>query len=158
MASFNQLKQSLQKSSTPELKVNEKGGLYIRGKAYPVSKWEEIIDIHSVMKNESNGEGVSIREVANATNISWRYTKNVIDRYTKKGDVHPKSQYKNRPLEPGLLSGLTEEHERYMLYLRFEDPFRSNISYVWEMRRKYNVSISKQFVPRWFQDHFERRG
>ena len=73
------------------------------------------------------------------------------------GDLRP-GWLKNRTMGVGLKVGLTYEHESFILWLRFMDPFRSNDHYVREFYSKYEIKLSKMFFTRWFRDRFEKSG
>ena len=49
------------------------------------------------------------------------------------------------------------DDEPYLLWFRFEDPFRPNASYVEKMWEDRGVMLSKSTVSRWFNHRFAKR-
>lgn len=49
------------------------------------------------------------------------------------------------------------DDESYLLWLRFEDPFRRKIDYVRRMWEDRGVMMSESTISRWFNHRFERR-
>ena len=90
--------------------------------------------------------------------MHWVTAKKIIDNhlYYNNKDISP--QYRNRPVRPGLKIGIEHEHESYIMYLRFLDPFHSNNKYCWALYEKYGLIASIMFITRWSQKSFERRG
>ena len=158
MATWRQFLHNNPGTNISSLDINKKGGVYIRGKAYSETKRESVTEIFEVIKNHNSNERVQTTDVAQVAKVSYKTAHGILKAYKRGDNIKPKSQYKNRPLGPGSKKGLSEEHESYILWLRFQDPFRTNMSYVREMRRRYGISISRTFVSRYFKERFERKG
>ena len=96
--------------------------------------------------------------VAKMANVSWAVSKKVILEVNGGiGDLRP-FWLKNRTMGVGSTVVLTYEHEFFILWLPFMDPFRSNDDYVREFHSKYGMKLSKMFFTHWFRYRFEKSG
>ena len=103
---------------------------------------------------QANGRFVSVLALSRAAEVSWSVAKRLIDEYhsgcsTYSNEVRCRKEY------PGLMIGIMHEQECYMLWLYFEDPFRTDNNYLNLFFFKLGVNLSKPFILQWFKDRFE---
>lgn len=121
--------------------VNKNGGLYLPGKSYPVEKKIVILKALIDLSNENPGETPSLRKVASQAGISNKYANKVINEIMAFGEFeHPDDHVPDRKKGVGSIA-LTFEDESFLLYLRFENPQRNNLSYVTELYRHLGTLV-----------------
>ena len=100
---------------------------------------------------------VPVLALAQRAGICWKVASWVIDEYH--GGIMDcgveSVKWKARPCST---IGLTNEHESFLLWIRFDDPFWTNDDYVKLFLILFDIKLSCLFISWWFQDRFEKRG
>ena len=106
---------------------------------------------------ESNGRPVLVLVLAQRAGVCWKVASRIIDEYYG-GVVGSCVETVKKKSLSGLRIGLTSQHETFLLWLRFEDPFQTNEDYVNLFFCEFGIRLSKSFITHWFWDRFEKRG
>ena len=137
---------------------NQYGRLYIHGCAMGAERIAEVVECYQILREQTDDGRVPVSHVAQMANVSWDVTKRVILEVDASiGDSRP-GWLTNRTMGVASKVVLTYEHECFILWIRFMDPFDSNYGYVREFHSKYGIKLLKMFFTCWFWDHFEKSG
>ena len=116
-----------------------------------VKKFEEI-------KTIGGTDHVSINMVAQETKVNWYNAKNVILCHEAGIGYKGMDMDKFRQSKIGDRLNLDFNDKSYLLWLRFDNPFRPNKDYVAKMYEDRVFIMSEATVSRWFNHIFARRG
>ena len=89
--------------------------------------------------------------------VCWKVSCCIIDEYHGGGVDFCVEKVKKKS-RSGLRIGLTSQHESFLLWLHFEDAFRTNEDYMQIFLAEFGIKLSRSFITRWFWDRFEKRG
>ena len=116
------------RSATP----NEYGRLYVNGCAMGAERIAEVVECYTFLHDRTDDGIVPVSHVATMSHVSWVVAKRVIlEVDASMGDSRP-GWLTNRAMGVGSKLFLKYEHESFILWLRFMDPFHSNDDYVRE--------------------------
>ena len=138
---------------------NAHGRIYEPGRSYSIAVKLEVADKYESLTNESrNQKHPSARALAKAASVSPSFAQKIIDEIHSNGRVlAPDERVPHRECGVGSIS-LDEDDERYLLYLRFVDPSRSNRSYVEWLRLCRGTRVSESLISEWFKERFAFSG
>ena len=119
--------------------------------------YTQIIKKYINLQVASVGRDVPISHVARASKVNWHMAKKSILCHKSKVGYEGMNMSPFWVSKVGDMVRMDNNDECYMLYLRFEDPFRSNMDYVLRMRADRGIEMSESTVSRWFQHRFERK-
>ena len=137
------------------IKVNENGGYFAEGEAFSTTKWMEIIAMYEDIL-EKHGKCTCKRLAAECCISSFSARKAI--NAAKCGTIPSSSKRGHGKAGVGSLKKLEVEHHGYLYSLYLRNPSRPRISYVHELRSKYGIRISEQFVTNWFKSFGNYKG
>lgn len=143
-----------------EYELNENGGFFSRGKPYPIEKKIDVARAYLDLKYSRHGQDPTPTDVSRKAGVGWTYAKQVLDEIEENGRVLSPEEIRGTPRIPlGVGSrALTAEEESFLLYLRFENPHRTNMSYVRELAEAFGTLVSPPFISKWFNGRFRFKG
>lgn len=137
--------------------LNRHGGIYEPGKTLNITRKLEVVGIFAELRAK-NGKDPSIQSVAKIAKVDWSTAKSILEELEEHGRILlPHERIKFRFRGVGILS-LDEQDELCLLNLRFENPARTNQSYVNELFRRTGTVVSATLVSVWFKKRFEFDG
>ena len=122
-----------------------------------VEKYVVIVKKYEELRAFDRTKKVSIRAIANDMKIDWHTAKKAV--LCHEAGVG----YKGMDLGQFWVSkvgdrvGMDAYDESHLLWLRFEDPFCNNASYVEKMWEDRGVMMTESTVSRWFNHRFRKR-
>jgi hypothetical protein len=136
------------------LAYNENGGMFKRGLSYDITKK---LAVSAVIREQ--GSSLVISEVARRCNVSWGFVQKVWEEMIENDGrvVDPSTVRQSRVEGPGVKS-LTEYDHFALMYLYFDEPSRSNASYVENLFQVTGTKVSKSTISRWFNNFFPISG
>ena len=96
----------------------------------PEERYLLIVEIYLDLLIKSPTGKVPVARVAKQAKVDWHTANKTINCFISRGTVFGAPSMTNRPLGPGSKLRIMHEHERFILYLRFENPFCRNQDYV----------------------------
>ena len=139
------------------LRLNKYNEYYAHGVQMGEERKAFIIDSYVALLAESNGRPAPVLALSKRAGVCWKVARRIIDEYHVgvAGCCVEKAKKESRP---GTRIGLTNEHETFLLWLRFEDPFRTNDDYVNRFFFQFGIKLARSFITCWFKDRFEKHG
>ena len=137
--------------------VNSSGGLYRKSTVTTVEKYVVIVNKYEEMRSQNGSKKVSILTIANDVKVDWHTAKKAVLCHESGVGYEGMDMGKFRASKVGDRIDLDIGDESYLLWLRYENPFRSRLSYVNRMREDRGVIMSESTVSRWFNHRFAKR-
>jgi hypothetical protein len=136
------------------LAFNENGGMFKRGSAYDITKK---LAVCAVIRQQ--GSSLNMAEVARRCSVSWGFVCKVWEEMLENDGrvIDPSTVRQGRMEGPGANS-LTEYDHFALMYLYFEEPSRSNASYVENLFQVTGTKVSRSTISRWFNNFFPISG
>lgn len=140
--------------------LNEHGGAYQRGKPYSTEKKIEVANIYIGLVCSPSGIDPNPTNVAKRAGVDWHTAKKIIDEFEECGRIKsPEEILAERPIPLGVGSQCLErDDESYLEYLYFENPSRTNSSYVSELVKYRGTLVSESLIEKWFLHRFAVSG
>jgi hypothetical protein len=126
--------------------VNRSGGLYRKSTVTTVEKYVVIVNKYEEMRAQNGNKKVSILSIANDVKVSWHTVKKAVLCHESGVGYEGMDMGKFRVSKVGDRIDLDIGDESYLLWLRFENPFSSRLSYVNRMREDRGVIMSESTV------------
>ena len=123
-----------------------------------VERYLIIVDKFEEMKAIGGTDDVSINMLSQETKVNRHTTKKVILCHEAGIGYEGMDLGKFRHSKIGDRLNLDLNDESYLLWLRFDNPFRPNKEYVVKMYEDRGVMMSEATVSRWFNHYFDKRG
>ncbi len=124
---------------------------------YQLPRKTEVAEVYLELCQEQAHPSVNL--IAKLSKVSWGFANLVVTELKAIGavsDPELKRRQKNHELGPGQKLGVI--HEMFLLSLRTLDPARPLYSYVQELERHFNKSVSYQCVADWFNKRWDHKG
>ena len=146
--------------SASNYSVNSNGGIYRPGCTYPIEKKFDVAINYLELLKKGNGAKPTVDSVAKSSRVGWDFAKKVMMEVQDYNCVLPppvpnESELRQRGVGS---KSLTPEEEVFLLWLRFEDPHRSNQSYVNSLYASFGKQVSTTFISEWFKCRFDHKG
>ena len=113
--------------------VNASGGLYKQSMVTTVEKYVVIINKYEELRAFDGTKNVSFRTIANNVKVDWHTAKKAILCHESGVGYDGMDMGRFRASKVGDRVDMDANDEPYLLWFRFEDPFRPNASYVEKM-------------------------
>ena len=110
--------------------VNSSGGLYRESTVTTVEKYVVIINKYEEMCAFDRSKKVSVRTIANDVKVDWHTAKKAVLCHESGVGYEGMNMGRFRSSKVGDRVGMNVGDESYLLWLRFDDPFHSRLSYV----------------------------
>ena len=137
--------------------TNRNGGEYVNGRTYPVEKKVLLARKYINMYQASYPEKPSISAFARESGVGWWMGNKIVKELEGGGIVDP-SNGKKIGSTRTVGDQLDPEDEALILSLHAEDPARPNRSYIQELHQQNGVLVSTQFISKWFEKRFNKKG
>jgi hypothetical protein len=119
----------------------------------------DIGQAHVSLFQENHPTRPSIRAVAKKTKVGKRHALKVIDELVLTGTLIDPDTMKQDPLGKNVPAfHLSFEEEIFLLSLHTENPARPNISYAKELRDLHGMTVTFEFIGKWFLNRFDFSG
>ena len=131
--------------------LNNNGGLYRNGIAFSPEKWEQAVAKYEEISNNSTSQKCTIRELAAALKCSKFFASKVI-KSCESGDYNNMNhRQQDRAIGVGSLC-MNLVDILTLFELRYENPYRSNKSYIKNLKRRTGTTISSATVTRFWKE------
>ena len=123
--------------------VNSSGGLYRESTVTTVEKYVVIVNKYEEMCAFDITKNVSFRTIANNVKVDWHIVKKNILLHESGVGYEGIYMGRFRDSKVGDRVDMDADNEPYILWFRFEDPFRPNASYFEKCERIWGVMLSE---------------
>ena len=148
---------SIQTIAAQGLKINQYDVPYAPGRKIGVERTAQVVDCYVVLMAASNGRVVPITTLAKEAKVSWIVAKRIVNDYHSGDPFRSCTMVQDRRRGVGSRLELTHEQECFLLWLRFDNPFRTRNEYIVEFGARFEMLLSKSFITNWFRRRFKRR-
>ena len=131
--------------------LNQRGGFYRPGHAFSPEKWQEAITKYGLLLESSENNTCSSRQLADTLSVSHTFAQKVIKAYENEDFTTINSPRKFEFSGAGSRS-FSEEDILCLMELRYENPYRSNSSYIRGLKRRTGTTTSKATISRFWKD------
>ena len=145
MAQQNELVLDAHTIQTSHLKINKYNEYYAPGVKMGAERKAFVIDCYVTLLAGSNGRPVPVLALAKRAGVCWKVASRIVDEYHG-GVADCCEENVKKKSRPGSRIGLTSEHETFLLWLRFEDPFQTNSDYVRLFLIQFHIKLSRSFI------------
>ena len=131
--------------------------MYKQSTVTTVEKYVVIINKYEELRAFDHTKNVSIRTIANDVKVDWHTAKKSVLCHESGVGYEGMDMGRFRDSKVGDRVGMDVDDKSYLLWLRFEDPFHPNASYVVKMWEDRGVMLSESTVSRWFNHRFAKK-
>ena len=119
--------------SKSDCRVDSSGGLYKQSTVTTVEKYVVIINKYEELRAFDGTQNMSICTIANDVKVNWHTAKKAVLCHEAGVGYEGMEMGRFRASKVGDRVDMDADDEPYLLWFRFEDPFRLNASYVEKM-------------------------